>query len=280
MRKRTLTSFLKVLALCLLLTSVLNAQTIVVYDQAGITMKYKITKVSDFKCTSNKRPLGYYYITVYLENNSGKDVMINWAYVYLEGDGFNPNFDSDCEQELPMSRHTGTSVASTSALGWWPSGSSKSEESLKSWFYIDKEVPHITDWSIATPIFRDTTKKKSKKDFFAFLSTDINRANKMYTITSQPIFHFGQFSDSFEAEINEFIKKIKISSIANDVYEYLKENNNIFPEIEVHFSAPYSRDLLITKEDCYNAIREFINDIKSTIAGLPGEEKKRFLQIN
>lgn len=120
-----------------------------VYEEGGVSLSYKITKASSFKCKSNNRTLGYYYITVYLKNYSGKEITVNWATVSLNGDFLNPNFDTPCEQELPVPRNSGSVSASTSALTWWPTGSTKIENSIGSWYYNDKVEPSLTDWSIA-----------------------------------------------------------------------------------------------------------------------------------
>ncbi len=268
---------LPVLIFVLSITFNANAQ-FKLFDDGKVQVFESKIEVENKNCV--KENWHYVKITLNVINNSTKPITIN---------KLSANFPSDIT--ISPSTSGGAFYPCDKPFGWTGKGdnfiavfnqnlSSGKKFSIEMYAWVWAKLDKMAiAWDINYTERNIASNNIYKNEYFLFFSTKINRLDSMFTMVSGPILHIGQFTDSMEAEKNEFIMRIKNSVVGKEFSAYLNENKNNPPDIEVHFSAPYSTNLLKTRGECFVAIQEFIDNIKSTIAGLPGEDKCQFIKL-
>lgn len=121
--------------------------------------------------------------------------------------------------------------------------------------------------------------RKVEKGFFIFLTADVYINDHLTTIISVPFLHTAKLTDAMTYEKNEFIKQVNLQlpSKPDNLTETLTENK--YQAISIHYSKPYSLELLKSEKAGYDAIAGFKNSLITTVQGLSYSDRIAFYQL-
>ena len=121
--------------------------------------------------------------------------------------------------------------------------------------------------------------EKLQISFYVFLTTEyiIDRKQgnlsglkspKDLHIISKPILHYGNLTDGFNDDKEQFVQDIdkQLKEKPDDLKAILRNNN--FEKITLHYGKPYSTELLKTNEATLEAIEAYKNSTKELLEGL------------
>ena len=121
--------------------------------------------------------------------------------------------------------------------------------------------------------------ERTSKGFYIFLTTDISDDGKTFTLISRPLLYEKALSDPMSAEKTDFIRSIRLQMNSRSESFRTKIAALEIESVSVHYAKPYSRSLLRSPKEGFDAINAYKQMMQNLTAGLSSASQQEFTQL-